>query len=95
MEAVASMERLPRLREDMKPLLAAAQFNPGYRYEEFNENTDKVAAYGLGALVAGAAAAKLGLFAKLLPFLKFIIMGVVALGALLLNVFRRKKGQAA
>ncbi len=95
MQAVAPMTSLSRVREDMKPLLAAAEFNEGYRYAEFNKSTDKLAAYGLGALVAGAAAAKLGLLAKLAPFLKFIIMGVVALGALLINVFRRKKDQAA
>ncbi len=95
MQAVASMSRLSKVREDMKPLLAAAEFNPGYRYAEFNEDTDKLAKYGLGALVAGAAAAKLGLFAKIAPFFKFIIMGLVALGALLVNLFRRKKDQAA
>jgi uncharacterized membrane-anchored protein len=95
MQAVAPMASLSKVREDMKPLLAAAEFNEGYRYAEFNKNTDKLAAYGLGALVAGAAAAKLGLLAKLAPFLKYIIMGVVALGALLINIFRRKKDQAA
>lgn len=95
MQAVAPMTSLSKVREDMKPLLAAAEFNEGYRYGEFNKSTDKLAAYGLGALVAGAAAAKLGLLAKLAPFLKFIIMGVVALGALVINIFRRKKDQAA
>jgi len=53
-------------------LLAAVEFNPGKRYADFNSATDKVAAYGLAALVAGVAAKKLGLLALLAAtFLKF------------------------
>ena len=49
----------------MKPLIEVAEFNEGYRYAEFNSKTDRMAEYGLGALIAGGVAAKLGLFAKL------------------------------
>jgi uncharacterized membrane-anchored protein len=98
MEAVALMDSLPQIREEMEPLLKVAEFNPGFRYADFNEDTDRVAAYGLGALIAGVAAAKLGLFAKLwvflLPFKKFLIFGVVALGALVARLWKRKKDQA-
>ena len=40
--------------------VAALNFNEGKRYADFNASTDKVAEYGLAALVAGVAAKKLG-----------------------------------
>jgi uncharacterized membrane-anchored protein len=49
-------------------LLSALQFNDGKRYEDFNSKTDKIAEYGLAALVAGVAAKKLGLIAVILAF---------------------------
>ena len=49
----------------MRPLLEVAEFNEGHRYAEFNTKTDRMAEYGLGALIAGVVATKLGLFAKL------------------------------
>lgn len=98
MEAVAPMELLPQVREEMKPMLALAEFNQGYRYADFNAKTDRMAEYGLGALIAGAAAAKLGLFAKigafLLAFKKFIFIGLVALGGLIAKLLGRKKDAA-
>jgi uncharacterized membrane-anchored protein len=44
-------------------LLAAIEFKDGKRYADFNPSTDKVATYGLAALIAGVAAKKLGLLA--------------------------------
>ncbi len=65
-------------------LLAAVNFNDGKRYTDFDSSTDKVAAYGLAALVAGVAAKKLGLLAIagafLLKFAKVIALGAAALG---------------
>jgi uncharacterized membrane-anchored protein len=63
-------------------LLAAVDFNGGKRYADFNSSTDKVAAYGLAALVAGVAAKKLGLLALLaagaIKFAKLIGVAVIA-----------------
>jgi uncharacterized membrane-anchored protein len=99
MNAVAGMPQLQQVDTDMVPLIRTAEFNAGYRYADFNEKTDKVAAYGLGALVAGAAAAKLGLFAKLgvflLAFKKFIFIGLIALGGLIMKIMGRKKDAAS
>jgi len=99
MNAVASINQLERIRSDMRPLIDIAEFNEGYRYADFNSSTDRVAEYGLGALIAGGVAAKLGLFAKigafLLAFKKFILIGLVALGGLLMKLFRRKSEPAA
>jgi uncharacterized membrane-anchored protein len=66
-------------------LLSAVDFKSGKRYSDFNSSTDKVAAYGLAALVAGVAAKKLGLLAlfgaALVKFAKVIFIAVVAFGA--------------
>jgi uncharacterized membrane-anchored protein len=98
MEAVAPMEMLEQVRGEMRTLLQLAEFNEGYRYAEFNSKTDKLAEYGLGALIAGGVAAKLGLFGKLFAILlalkKFIIIGVVALGGVFAKLFGKKKDQA-
>ena len=99
MNAVGTMSQLNSIQSDMTSLLAQADFNKGYRYEEYNKSTDKLAAYGLGALVAGGVAAKLGLFAKLFAVLlaakKLIIMGVIAIGGFLAKMFKGKKEPAA
>jgi uncharacterized membrane-anchored protein len=97
MNAVASMKQLAQIRSDMGPLIEVAEFNPGQRYAEFDPKTDRLAEYGLGALIAGTVAGKLGLFAKLgvflLAFKKIIFAAVIALGAGLVKFFGRKKDQ--
>jgi uncharacterized membrane-anchored protein len=97
MNAVASMTQLSQIRSDMGPLIEVAEFNPGQRYAEFDPKTDRLAEYGLGALIAGTVAGKLGLFAKLgvflLAFKKVIIGAVIALGAGLFKFFGKKKDQ--
>jgi uncharacterized membrane-anchored protein len=78
-------------------LLAAVDFKSGKRYTDFNSSTDKVAAYGLAALVAGVAAKKLGLLALLgagiLKFAKVIIIAVAAFGAGVLRWFKARMGR--
>jgi uncharacterized membrane-anchored protein len=70
------------------------KFIEGNRYEDFNEETDKLAGYGLTALVAGgagAAAAKAGLFAKIiLLFKKFFYVFIIGFGALFGFLKKRK-----
>ncbi|MCC8363082.1 DUF2167 domain-containing protein [Lysobacter sp. A6] len=65
LNAVANMESLPEVRADMQQLLPMVEFDPGARYADYNAKTDKVAAYGIAALVGGGVAAKAGLFGKL------------------------------
>lgn len=86
LNAVANMDSLPQVEKDMQDVLAMTEFDAGRRYADFNENTDKLAGYGLAALVGGAVAAKAGLFAKLgalliagKKFIIFILAGIVAL----------------
>jgi uncharacterized membrane-anchored protein len=79
-----------------RELLSAVNFNDGKRYGNFNSSTDKVAAYGLAALVAGVAAKKIGLLALLaatvVKFAKVIALAVVAAIAV---VTRWLKGRGA
>jgi len=95
LNAVAGMSQLETVQMQMPNVLAMTEFDQGQRYTDFNASTDKVAAYGIGALVAGAIAAKAGLFAKLfallLAFKKVLIAGVIAIGAVLRKIFSRKQ----
>ena len=80
-------------------LLAAVSFNDGKRYGDFNSSTDKVAAYGLAALIAGVAAKKLGLLALLaatvVKFAKLIALAAAGLFAAFTRWFRTRSGRPA
>ncbi len=71
MNLVVGPEELAAGKPEVARLLQSLNFNPGSRYEDFQEGTDKVAEFGLAGLVLGGAgmgAAKLvkvGLMAKL------------------------------
>jgi uncharacterized membrane-anchored protein len=91
LNAIADNSGLAQIEAATPELLSAVSFNKGSRYEDFDRSTDKVAAYGLAALVAGGVAAKMGLFKMLwlavLAFKKFIIIGAIAIGAFFKKVF--------
>ncbi|WP_347558124.1 DUF2167 domain-containing protein [Robbsia sp. KACC 23696] len=75
-------------------LLQRVAFLPGKRYDDFNKLTDKVAAYGLAALVVGVAAKKLGLLALLLAFLVKFAKLAAPIGVLVMWIkkkFRRSR----
>jgi len=75
-----------------KNVLAGFDFSQGQKYAEFRQG-DKVAKYGLTALVTGGAAAvavKTGLFKWVW---KGLVVGFLALVAFLKNLFSRKKSQ--
>jgi uncharacterized membrane-anchored protein len=76
-------------------VLAAVEYNQGKRYNDFVAGTDHIAEYGLGALVAGVAAKKLGFLAVIGVFLaKFAKVGLIAFfagGAAIMKFFRRKR----
>ncbi|MEJ7805134.1 MAG: DUF2167 domain-containing protein [Telluria sp.] len=94
LNAIASMNQITTIKQEMKHVTAFTEFTPGNRYADFNAATDKTAEYGLAALVAGGVAAKLGLFGKLLALLlafkKLIILAVVAIGVGLARFFKGK-----
>jgi uncharacterized membrane-anchored protein len=93
--AVSEMDQFPEIQKQTPQILSMVDFNQGNRYADFDPKVDKVAAYGIAALVAGGIAAKLGLFKMLLVFLvaakKFIIIAFVAVAAWLRKIFAGRK----
>jgi uncharacterized membrane-anchored protein len=94
---VSSPEQLDADVKSFKATLKGFDFNSGEKYAEFKQG-DRIAEYGLAALVAGGAAAvaaKTGLWKVVLGFLaaswKLVAGVVVALGAGLSKLFSRKK----
>mgnify|MGYP005809563431 CR=1 FL=1 len=94
LNAVADMGQLGQIKSEMQKVTAFANFTAGNRYTDFNARTDKVAEYGIAALVAGGVAAKLGLFGKLvallLAFKKVLVVAVAAAGSAIWKLFKRK-----
>lgn len=92
MNFVAGMDQLAEINRNIDPVMAMANFNQGHRYLDFDPSVDKVAAYGIGALIAGKVLAKTGLFVGLLLALKkFWILLLAGLFGGFKTLFRRKK----
>ena len=94
MNLVTALTDLPAHKPAAQSLLAALAFDEGKRYADFKSGTDKVAEYGLAALVVGVAAKKLGLIALALAFVakfaKLIFLAVAGFGALGAKLWRKK-----
>lgn len=89
---IAGMNQKTVIEENLETVLALAEFDDGARYADFNPDLDQVAAYGLGALVAGKVIAKTGFIAIALVFLKkFGIFILLALAGVFKTFFSRKK----
>ena len=102
LNAVAGMDQLAQIDQQTPQILSMVDFKEGNRYADFDPKVDKVAKYGIAALVAGgalAAAAKLGflklLWVGILAAKKFIIIGVVAVAAFFKKLFRRGSGSGS
>ena len=70
LNAVSGMEQLDMVKENMAVVLQNTSFMEGYRYSDFNPSVDRMAAYGIGTLVAGKMVAKTGVLSMLLAFLE-------------------------
>jgi uncharacterized membrane-anchored protein len=86
-------EKLAESKLEAATLLGVTHFDTGARYEDFDAKSDKVAEYGLAALVAGGAGAaalklaKVGLLAKFGgKLIALLIAGKKAIVALLIGV---------
>jgi uncharacterized membrane-anchored protein len=83
MTFIAATEQLGEINANREAVLSMATFNAGKRYEDFDSNIDEIAAYGIGALIAGKVAAKAGLLATGLILLKkfgvFLVIGLAAI----------------
>ena len=92
---VNSADQLDAAKTSANELLAAITFKDGNRYSDFNPGTDKVAEYGLTALIVGGLAAKkFGLFAIIGAFiLKFAKIFAIAGVALLVGLKKLFSGR--
>jgi len=83
LNAVATMHQLKQVEAAAPTLLTMIDFQEGHRYADYKDGSDKVATYGIAALVAGGFAAKAGFFKVLwiaiIALKKFLIIGVIAL----------------
>ncbi len=81
---VCDTPALPAVRKEFQARMQDFAYTDGNKYAEFKEG-DKVAKYGLAALILGGVAAKTGLLAKLGKLIaamgKFIIVILIAAGA--------------
>jgi uncharacterized membrane-anchored protein len=92
---VVQPDALPETLPTFRELMAGYSFQSGNTYAEFRQG-DKVAKYGLAALVLGGAAvgaAKLGLFTGLLVFLKkgwkLVVVAIAAVAAFIKKAVAR------
>lgn len=97
---VVSPDKLSATLPEFRKLLAGYSFGTGNTYAEYRTG-DKVAAYGLGALVVGGAAvgaAKLGLFTGLAVLFKklwkLLILAFAAVATFFKKLFSRRRPNA-
>lgn len=77
LNVVASMSDLKTINNAVPQILSMVDFNEGQRYADYKPGVDKLAVYGIGALIAGQVAAKAGFF-------KLIIAGLIAMKKLVI-----------
>jgi uncharacterized membrane-anchored protein len=98
LNAVAPMAQLKEVEDATPTLLAMVDFKEGNRYADFKQGTDKVATYGIAALVAGGIAAKAGLLKGLwvgiLALKKFVILGALALARYFKRIWNWIRGNS-
>lgn len=88
---IAGMDQKTVIDANLEKVMSIAEFDQGSSYKDFNPSIDKVAAYGLGALVAGKVLAKTGFFIAALIFLKkFGVILVVGIGAFIRKIMGGK-----
>jgi uncharacterized membrane-anchored protein len=89
---IANMSQLPEIEQSLSGVMAMPSFTAGNTYAEFDPKINKVAAYGIGGLVAGKVLAKTGLLAAAFIFLKkFGIIFVVGAAGLVRKFFGKNK----
>lgn len=95
MNAVCTMNELPKVKADIDKILKLAHFTKGNAYADFDPKIDKIAAWTIGGLIAGKVLAKVGFFAIIAKyaavFWKFILLGLAAAGGFLRKLFTGKK----
>ena len=89
--AIASVNQLDLVKQNIPNIMQSVEFKSGEKYSDFNPSMDKVAAYGIGGLVAGKVLAKAGVFVFLLKYIKIIGIAVVAFFGKIWSMITGKK----
>ena len=96
---VGDIDQLALVDTHCKQLLDVTEFVEGKRYSDFDPEYDKMAAYGIGGLIAGKLALKAGLFAKLgvllLKLWKPLLVGFALLGGFVVKMLGGRRQQRA
>jgi len=99
MNIISDINGLTEVKNDIQTILNSTNFVEGQRYADYNEDTDKLAEYGIGGLILGGVLAKTGLLTKigafLIKFIKPLIVGLIALAGYLGKRFINKKREAS
>lgn len=94
LNAIGTIDVLPQFKNDVDQILNSITFSEGNTYADFNPDIDKVAAYGIGGLIAGKLLAKAGFFALLLKFWKVIAIAIAGgFGILKNKIFGSKENE--
>ena len=79
--AVADPVDKDKLIDDNSDIVSSVKYDEGYRYEDFDPETDHIAEWTIGGLIAGKVLAKAGIWAIIAKFGKVIIVALLALFA--------------
>ncbi len=90
---IAKRSEIDQYKPVAATLLTALDFNDGKKYTDFNAKTDKVAEYGLLALIGGVALKKLGLIALAAAFMAKNVKLVMLSAAGVVTVIKKKLGR--
>ena len=94
MNFVAGMDQLAEIKSVIPAVMAMPEFQAGSRYTDYVPGVDKVAAYGIGGLIAGKLLSKAGLLVLALAFLKkgwfLVFIALAGLWGVVARLFRRK-----
>jgi uncharacterized membrane-anchored protein len=94
MNFVAGMDQLDEIKAVIPAVMAMPEFMAGSRYSDYVPGADKVAAYGIGGLIAGKLLSKAGFLALALAFLKkgwiVVFLALAGLWRLASRMFGRK-----
>ncbi|MBV8649864.1 MAG: DUF2167 domain-containing protein, partial [Alphaproteobacteria bacterium] len=94
LDLVTGSDTVAADKDVVRQLLGTLTYAPGKRYEDFDQSTDKVAAYGLAALIGAVAVKKLGLLALAAAFfVKIWKLGMIAVIAGFAGLRRFLKGR--
>jgi uncharacterized membrane-anchored protein len=86
---ISEVSQLKEIESHVPAILSMVDFTDGNRYADYRSG-DKVANYGIAALITGGILAKTGVFKALLLFLvkgwKLVLLGVVGVGAFIKRI---------